>query len=46
MDRKAAPHAVRYCPITEINRVLFKIWDFVYESFVGGKFKQIARGKF
>ena len=25
-------------PLQQINRVLFKIWDFVYEIFVGGKF--------
>ena len=39
MDRKAAPHAVRSYPLTtKMNRVSFKIGDFVYEILVGGKF--------
>ena len=38
MDRKAAPHATRYCPITKINLVLFKIWESAYEILVGSKF--------
>ena len=31
--------------LQQINRVLVKIWDFVYEILVGDKLEQIPRGK-